>query len=295
VSVATKRSGHLIKSVTVYTNILKRNKTIRLTIQGEVWQPVVAKPQSVNFGRMSQEKAQNATLVRKITIVNNTESDATLTNVRSSLPLFQAKTRVLEPGKKFELTVSVTSSLRPGYNRGKIDMSTGLAEMPTLSVPVSAYLLSDVEVNPNRLMLRPGRLNMKRQFTVRNNTRKPLKISDLKASNPALQVSLQETKPGTIFRITVDVPAGYKVPSGGDKITFNTNSPNVPEVTIPITETNYARRPGISQTNAFQRTRSPSGGRKLTPPRTPARTGSKAAKKPATGKVRPKGATPVGG
>ena len=296
-TVSTKRGGRLKKSITVSTNIPGQDGTIRLAIQGEIWQPVDVKPMSANFGRLPPDATQSASLMRKLTIVNNMESEATLTNVRSTNPTFRAQTSVIEPGKKFELTVSVALSLQPGNNRGKIEMSTGIAEMPTLSVPVSAYLMSDVDVTPNKLALRSGQpRSTKRQFAVRNNTRQPLKISDLEASNPALKVALQETKPGTIFRITVDVPAGYRVPAGGDRITFKTDSPSTPVVTIPITEVSYPSRARVRRGGSVSQARSPSGTpkQKQAPP-TPGKPGFEATKKPAMGNAKPKEAKPTGG
>lgn len=296
-TVSTRRGGRLKKSITVYTNIPEQNGSIRLTIQGEIWQPVDAKPLSANFGRLAPNTAQSPSLLRKLTIVNNMESEATLTNVRSTNPSFQAQTRVVEPGKKFELTVSVVSPLQAGNNRGKIEISTGIKEMPTLSVPVSAYVMSDVDVSPNKLALRAQRpRDMKRQFTVKNNTKQPLKISDLEASNPALKVGLQEVKPGTMFKIMVDVPAGYHVPPGGDKITFKTGCPSAPVVTIPITEVKYTRRAAAGKAGGSTGVRLPSGERKQKqPPSAAAGAGSTTKKTPATGTVKPKEAKPAGG
>jgi len=232
----------------VSTNIPGQDGTIRLTIQGEVWQPVDVKPQSVRFGRLTPGAVGGASSTKTLMVVNNMKTDATLTNVRSTNPSFQAHTAVIEPGKKFELTVTVVSTLQPGNNTGKVEMSTGISEMPTLSVPVSAYVMPDVDVSPKVLTLRPGsQRGIKRQFTVRNNTKKPLKVSDLEASDPTLKVTLQETKPGAMFKIMVEVPAGYRVPPGGDKITFKTDSPSAPVVTIPIKDANYARRAATSK------------------------------------------------
>lgn len=292
VLLSTKRGGPLSKWVKVYTNIPDQEGLVKLTIQGEVWQPVDPKPRAASFGRIAPDAAQEGALTRKLTIINNMEGEAKLTDVRSTNPSFDVETTVIEPGKKFELTVSVVSSLLPGDNRGTIEMSTGITEMPTLSVPVRAYVMSEVDVNPTTVTLRGQQLrDMKRRLTVQNNTKKPLKISDLKTSNPALKVALQETRPGTRFMITVDIPVGYEVPSGGDKITFKTDSPVAPEVTVPVTEAPYLHRAGAGQAGTARSTRVPSAGRKEVPqPPVPAKAEPKATGKPATGKAEPKGA-----
>jgi hypothetical protein len=179
---------------------------------------------------------KSATLERKLTIVNNTESKAILADIKSSTPSFKAAVKELEAGKKFELTVSVVPPLTPGVVSGTIDIATGVTDMPKLQVPVSAYVTADVEITPNQLTLatnRPGA--MQRQFFVRNNSARSLKISDLKASNEMLKVSILETQPvGMAYRVSLDIPADYQIPEKGDTITFSTDNTGMPVVTIPI-------------------------------------------------------------
>lgn len=296
-TVSTRRGGRLKKLITVYTNIPGKEGTTSLTIQGEIWRPVDAKPQSASFGRLTPDVTRSGPLPKKLMIVNNMEADAKLADVRSTNPAFQAQTRVIEPGRKYELTVSVVSPLQAGNNNGKIEMSTGIKEMPTLSVPVHAYVMSDVDVNPNKLTLREQRpRDMSRQFIVRNNTKQPMKISDLEVSDPALTVALEETTPGRMFKITIDVPTGYHAPQGGDKITFKTDSPMAPLVTIPITEFGSSRRTKAGTALPSTRVQLPSGERKqVQPPAAATGAGSGAEQKPAPGGVKPKEAKPVGG
>lgn len=246
-------------------------------------------PRSANFGRLAPDAWKNASLTEKLTIVNNMDAEAKLTNVESTNASFQAQVRAIEPGKKYELTVSVISGLKVGYNRGKVEMSTGIEDMPTLSVPVSAYLMTDVDVRPNRLVLRAQRLrDMKRRFTVTNNTDKPLQISDLQASDPALTVALKELRPGRTFTITVDVPIGYHSPPDGDKITFKTDSPSAPVVTIPVGELTSTRRVKVGRAGRSVRTQLPSGRRMQNQPASNStETGSDGKKKTPPGNVRP--------
>ncbi|MGD2110239.1 MAG: hypothetical protein PVI86_12725 [Phycisphaerae bacterium] len=297
VTVSTTRSGRLSKSISVHTNVPGKDGTVRLTIKGELWQPLDVKPRSANFGRLTPDAAQSPSSVKKLTIVNNMEGDANLTNVKSTNPAFQAETRVIEPGKKFELAVSVASPLPGGTTRGKVEMSTGIKEMPTLSVRVNAFVMSAVDVSPDRLFLPPQRSNdMKRMFTVRNNTKEPLKISELTSSDASVKVGLEELKPGKMFRINVDVPSGYHGSPSGDKITFKTDCPTAPEVTIPITESKSRRRaraaPARGSTRAHSRPRA-AGNTQF--PRVPAGDLSNVTNKPATAGKKPQETEPGGG
>lgn len=295
--VSTSHGGKLKKSITVYTNIPDKDGTVRLTIQGQVWQPVDAEPRFANFGRMTAEAAKSGSLSRKIMVVNNMEEDADLTEPRTTNPAFKADVRAVEPGKKYEVTLSVVSELQVGSNRGKVEVATGIKEMPTLSVPFSAYVMSDVDVQPSRLMLPVRRpVEMRRQFIVRNNTKQPLKISDLKVSNPSLTADLFEMSPGRTFRITVGIPTDYHSPPDGDTLTFKTDSPSNPIVTVPIAEFGASR--GAKPRSAHAKAHVPRASTKRKPSPSTSGAGqneSSAKDRHATPRVKPHKAKPADG
>ncbi len=224
------------KTVTVYTNAPAPQATVTLTMQGDVWEAVAFEPRMVNFGRLTAEAARAEGLTQKVTVTNNMEARAELTEVRSTSPLFQAEAKTLEPGKKFELVVTVVAPLKSGNNNGTLEVVTGLAEAPKLSIPISAFVVPDVEVSPTSVVFPANRTaSTTRQLSVRNNTKVPLKISELTVSNSALKVTLQETQPGTLYTITLEAPAGSQV-SAADKITLSTDCPTVPNVVVLVSE-----------------------------------------------------------
>ncbi len=224
------------------TNIPGKNGTMKITIQGVVWQPIEAKPRLAAFNRISAEAAREGTLVRKLTIVNNVDEAATLTNVRSSSPMFKAEVTELEPGKKFELIVSLVPPFQSGNNSGHIELSTGLKEMPELKVQARVYITADVDVMPPKLVLRGDRkVPMKRQLSVKNHTNKQMVVSNIKASDPRIKATLQESIAGKQYKISVEIPVEYSAPKSGDKITFNTNIPTMPTVEIPVTQNKKKR------------------------------------------------------
>ena len=224
------------KAVTVYTNAPAPQATVTLTMQGDVWEAVAAEPRMVNFGRLTAEAARAEGLTQKVTITNNMEARAELTGIRSTSPLFRAEAKTLEPDKKFELVVTVVAPLKSGSNSGTIEVVTGVPEAPKLSIPISAFVVPEIEVSPTSVVLPANRsASMTRQVSVRNNTKTPLKINDLTVSNPGLKVTLRETQAGMLYTITLEAPAGSQV-SAGDKITFGTDCPTVPNVVVPVSE-----------------------------------------------------------
>ncbi len=229
--------GRMSKTATVHTNAPSPQAAVTLTLQADVWEPVAFEPRALNFGRLTSETAGSEGLVQRLTITNNMDTVAAMTGIRSTNPLFQPDVQTLEPGKKFELTVRVVGTLKGGQNSGTIELATGVQETPNLSIPISAYVAPDVEVMPSTILLPANRTtNTTRQLTVRNNTKTPLKISDLVVSNPALAVKLQETQPGSLYTVTLEVPLGSQIAANGDQISFKTDSSSYPVFVVPVTE-----------------------------------------------------------
>jgi hypothetical protein len=236
VRLATKgHGGPLKKSVSVTTNVPGSTAPIVLDIRGEIWEPVGYDPRIVAFGQIRPPTTSQPALERRVTITNNLETPADLTDVHCTNPVFAVKTKVVQPGKKFELTVTIVGPLQPGMNYGAIQAATGVDEMPNLSIPVQASRLADVEVLPPELLLpRTLPTELKSQLTIRNHSQTPLDITDLTVSNPALQVEIEEGQDATSYILHLTVPAGTELAATGEKITFKTGLASQPEVAVPI-------------------------------------------------------------
>jgi len=230
--------GRINKAITVYTNAPGDGATVKLSLQGEVWSPVEVEPPSATFGRLTPEEAKDPTRAQKVSITNQlAERPLELKDIHSSSPAFKAELAVIEPGQKFELRVSVASTLKPGSNSGTINLTTGLKDMPSLSIPVNVFVAPDIEITPTSLALSAGiPTDVKRQFSIKNNTEGPIQLSGVEVSNPSLKTTLDEMLAGRTYRLSVEVPAGFKLSPGGDKITIKTNSSRVPVLTVPIVQ-----------------------------------------------------------
>ncbi len=240
-----KLRGSINKSVTIHTNIAAPNKTVLLQIKGEVWNLIEVEPRAAAFGKLT------GTAQRKLVITNNSDQAADLHDIQCDSPMFKAEIRVIEPGKKFELIVTAQAT-GSGQTSGKITMSTGITEHPTLEVFVNAHVPPAVEVQPRLIKLRPAApgTQYKQRVYVRNNQpEKPLQITDLKVSNPDIKLSLDEQVTGTKFHIILEFPDGYRAPPGGDMLTFSTSAASMPTVQVPILQSGgrIARRPAPRQ------------------------------------------------
>ena len=238
-----KFSGNLSKSVTIHTNVSGSEGTITLRLYGEVWRALDVKPRKASFGRVMNDHEQ----VRRLTIINNTDQTPHLTDIRSTNPVFRATIRAIDSPKRFELIVTAVPPFKDGRNSGRITLSTGIADLPTLDVFVSAYRAPPVDVRPRRVRIpaESGDEPLVRKLFVRNQNRsRPLHLTHVRVSNPAIRIRLIEQQPGIAFQIVLRFPAGYLPPPAGDRVTFNPDEPTTPEVSIPIEASGAAARGG---------------------------------------------------
>lgn len=231
---STKISGSVSKSIRVFTNI-PGSDPVSLTMAGDIWQAVEVTPRTAAFGRMTAEETEGKTLIKKVIVENNVGDTLNLTNLRSNNPAFRVESQVIEPGKKAEITVTLLTPLNKGNNYARIEADTGVAEMPSLTFAASAYVTAEVEVMPPAITLQ-GDLDTTTQriVTLRNGGKTPIKVSDVKVSNPAITTELTETAPGKAFRVVVEIPAGTQLAAAGESISIKTDNPKFPELTVPI-------------------------------------------------------------
>jgi|CXWL01.1.fsa_nt_gi hypothetical protein len=229
-------SGPLAKIISVLTNAPANGSNVVLTVKADIWHPVEVSPPAASFGRLTSDMTDAGAYERRLTITNHVPGAvANLTDIKTQNPRFSTELVVLEPGQKFELIVRLKQPLDFGSLLGAIELNTGVSEQPHLSISAQAYVASDVDVTPNKISAPiDTRIPISRQLYVRNNTTKPVTISDLTASNPQLKVSMKETQPGIAYLVTVDIPSKYTAASGGDRVTIKTSNPRVPELIVPV-------------------------------------------------------------
>lgn len=232
-----KFSGYISKTITILTNCPQPDAAITLIMKGEVWEPMTFMPKTVGFGRVSLQDPKGMATTQTLTIINNAKTPASLSPPKSNNPGIKGELKVVEPGKKFEVIVSLVPPLQGGVLGASLSFETGLAEYPRFEVPVSAYLSADIEVFPNRLTLPANRSNdLQRQFSIVNNSTTPIKIWKVESSNALIKTTVEDTRPGFAFKLLVDIPKSYPLRKGGDLISVRTDSPTSPTISIIISE-----------------------------------------------------------
>ena len=228
-------NGTLRKVVAVMTNVPGDDAVVKLQFQGEIWKPLEFRPPRASFGRLSVESLEDARPEIKVRIINQLDRPVSLTNVRSTLPIFRPSIEPIEPGKSFELRVKLGKPSRTGAIGGLIRIDTGHQDAPTVDLPVSVYVMDFVEVLPRQLRVRPLRNRpLRLQVLIVNGSQRKLSVGGLQASNPLIKMTLEEIEPGARFKIRVELPVDYVVPPNGDTIAIETNHPRAPRLIVPI-------------------------------------------------------------
>lgn len=278
IKVATgKFNGPVVKTVTVQTNVPGPAANALITIQGDLWQPISVQPDSVFLGRILESEANAAALVQSVSITTTNNAVARLSAPRSNNPVFRAEARKLEAGRRFTVTVFAVPPIRSGNNYGTIEIDTGLADMPTVRIPVTLIVAPELEVAP-QLISFSGPLNtpIKRFVSIRNNVAAPLRVSGATCNNRDVRLEFTEVQPGVAWQLVIDIPAGYRpADPGGDKITLRTSKAGSESLSIPIVEV----QPFIATTEPASQTAVPARARKDAAPGSPKSTATKTRKR----------------
>ncbi len=252
-------AGPMTKSITVQTNAPGDGASVSLQVTGTLWQVVQAVPTNVNFSSLRASGLTEEQLTKKVVITNNDQSPMKPSEPKVSGGPFKATLKTLTEGKEYELTVVAQQPLSKGSNTASIQIATGNAEIPMLNIPVSLYIMSDVEVSPAQLQIPPTATIVKpldRMFYVRNYTDKPIRLQEITTTNPAIKTQLTELQTGVAWRLTVTLPEQYTA-AAGEQMVLKTDSPTVPELIVPFMQSSPTIAAGSP---AKQGTRPPAPG-----------------------------------
>ena len=239
IKVATgKFNGPVVKTVTVQTNVPGPAANALITIQGDLWQPISVQPDSVFLGRILESEANTAALVQSVTITTTNNAVARLSAPRSNNPVFRAEARELEPGRRFTVTVFAVPPIKSSNNYGSIEIDTGLADMPTVRIPVTLIVAPELEVSPQLISFSgPLTAPIKRFVSIRNNVAAPIRVSAATCNNRDVRLEFTEVQPGVAWQLVIDIPAGYRpADPGGDRISLRTSKTGSESLSIPIVE-----------------------------------------------------------
>ena len=105
-------------------------------------------------------------------------------------------------------------------------------------------------VTPTQIMLPAGPLAaaMNRAIMIRNSGTNSLVLSDATVNIPGAEVRVQETRPGRLFNVTVNFPAGFEIkPDQKPEVTLKSNHPKFSLIKVPVLQVHPSTLPTATQ------------------------------------------------
>lgn len=226
------------QKITIETNDRERPK-VEFEVKGEVKNAYDFKPDArVTFSRLERES--KATEV--IDMTNNMPDKVFLKLRPGNYGSFDVQLQEVEPGMKYKLLVSTKPPLNLGSNTTEIVLETGMDRMPSMQVPVSAYISPRVSVTPRQLLMSP-KVTTPFQKIVRVNylPDKQLTIKEVKVSHDSIKAEILPQQPDQqanrgmkFYEIRVSLPASKDFPADGAKLTILTDDPSPEYQTLEV-------------------------------------------------------------
>lgn len=236
--------GTVFKTVTISCNDPAQPTTV-LQLKATIWKPVEVQPMFAVINVPPDAESPVSTTVR---VANQLDEPLTVFPPESNLPQFRAHFVTNTPGREFHLIIETVPPLPPGNTQGQITFRTSSTNAPVINLPVIAVTQPALSVSPAQLLL-PAQLPTPPPpyiVTIRNQTSKPLTVSDVASSSPVVNVALREVEPGRHFQLEATFPPNFELPPGERiQITARTSLPSQPVITIPVNQFPRPRPPGL--------------------------------------------------
>ncbi|HUD46127.1 MAG TPA: DUF1573 domain-containing protein [Candidatus Baltobacteraceae bacterium] len=232
-------SGNVAKTIDVFSNA-KNQSRATLSLRGSIWKPLDVRPASAII--TVQPDATNAASA-SVRIVNQTESDVTVSDPISSNKSFTSELKTVTPGKEYELVVTVEPPFHSGNAPATITLKTSLASVPLLSVTAIAAVQPAVQFSPAQITLihTAGRWTTNRVF-IRGNGNAALVLEEPQCSDSRIDVKIVPGPMRNMFNMLVAVPPDFEIPAGQHvQVTVKSNHPRYPLITIPILQQPHPR------------------------------------------------------
>jgi hypothetical protein len=240
-SVDTKSfSGPISKSVLVVSNDPDRPQ-MNLFVKALVKPFVDVAPQAyVRFSVVKGDPAsQDVVLISEEKGFKPTVAETAQPYVKAEVSPAGDKDKIAgRPGEQYKLAISVTPDAPEGLLNAPVRLSTGVAQQPTLEIPVSGIVRPRVSVTPitvNFGNFTPSKDPITRNIVVTNNKPgNPVKVTKAEVSVPGFMTDVVPTQEGVSY--TVVVKASDKVKKGAvdGKVTLYTSDKEKGVIEIPL-------------------------------------------------------------
>jgi len=215
--------------------------SVTLAMKGVVQPPIELLPMAAAFFSVFQDE----TAERVIQIVNHETRPLRIDRLEPEGSHFAAKIREIEPGRKFELHVTVPKGTATGRFMEGVTLHTDAPNQGPIRVPVNVFVKADVYANPEEvdfgeidlaaLKRNPARLPLLTQTFLVKRRQGPFAIRTYSTDVPGLVITSSPGQVDAIHQFTVSISLD-KLTAGPleGSIKIQTSDPQFPEVDIPV-------------------------------------------------------------
>jgi hypothetical protein len=227
-----RRQGPQNKSITVYTNDPKEG-VYRLQLQGTAIAAIMIEPRVINFGKLLDEKPEP----QHVTIYTPKEDYTfTIESVdASALPGFNAEKKVIEDGKKYEITVTCVEDLKTGRYHGSVRLQTDKDDNKTQTFNVFAQVVGKLDVAPEIINLRysdePGKTSSQ-YIRIAPGRIQEYEITEVVTPVNTMSAEIMPRGQNTYLIKLTDMPLDDSLDE--KQLIVKTNNPEVPEFKVPF-------------------------------------------------------------
>jgi uncharacterized protein DUF1573 len=238
----TKTKGAVVGKAVLEVNDPARPQ-ITLLLKGVVKLPIDFQPYQAIFA--SVFKGESA--LRVVQIINNREQPMGIGRLEQQGDHFQARLKTVNPGRVYQLEVTVPATVAPGRYSEAVYLHTDDAKTPRLMIPVNVIVKSDLYANPDavdfgsvalaQLANNPSAIDLLTQSLVVRTRAGTFAIKSVTSEIPFLSIQRSPDGAGAseAFRIDVGLRQDRLQPgpiSGSLKIL--TDDKQFPELIVPV-------------------------------------------------------------
>lgn len=227
-----KNKEQVSQTITLETNDPERPR-VAIRVKGVVKKVYDVEPSNrITFVKVERDSVAT----QSVELHNNMEEEVELTFKPFDEPApFDIKLEPIEAGRVYRLSATTRPPLKLGANSANVVLETGLEKLPSVMIPVSAYIAPRVYVNPAQLWVAPEVTKPFQRFVkVSYRSDQPIEIKEIKSSHPDLikVEQLPPRKPVNPKAVTrfhefrVTLPSGADCPEGGGRIEIYTDDPS---------------------------------------------------------------------
>ncbi|HLF30487.1 MAG TPA: DUF1573 domain-containing protein [Xanthomonadales bacterium] len=233
--------GEAIGQVLLYLNDPNRSR-VSLTLKGQIVATVEIVPQPAFY--LSQYVGEETT--KSLLLRNNQDRLLQVLKLEGKGTHFTARFAVEEPGKSYQLIVTVRADTQAGRYRESFKVITDDPNNTNIHVEVNVLVKPPVFANPEvmefgqvslaALKHNPSLLDLTTQTSVISRQKGVMRITSLESDIPFLATKLEPGEPSDRFQLEVSLNPDTVIMGTFDgHLNLHTDDPEFPLLQIPVT------------------------------------------------------------